>query len=405
MRMKQILISAFVMLMMGITSCTTNLSPEPPENGEISRHFGTRAQEEAREMANRFMSTIFGHTRTGMHPVKDVYFDITRSTRTGQTDTICSVVNYKDNLGFVLMQKDAAGYRLYAISENGNLNLSDTVFNSGLAYYMENLRDYHNFELDSLMHPVEFPVKDLIEPTVTKYGPMLASSVRNWSQNAPYNQYCPKVYVNDNTNNMVSAVTGCTPTAVGMMMTYFKWPATIEGRNLDWNRMLKSSYSSGDYSEIANLVMMLGKPKYLNTEYGPFASSTYHSTIIPTLKEWGYKVGSKKFTSSSPLKYLQSGADSKPVITCGRNANDSSEGHCWILDGSMSITQYGEVEGSSTSTYYHCVWGWGGYGNGYYYIGNTTSKTGFSDNTTDDNVSIGYKFIDLQYLWDYKPNK
>lgn len=406
MKMKHILIYAVVMLMVSMTACTTNLSPEPPESGEISGHSGTRAQEEAIEVADRFMSVVFGNTRSGRHSVKSVHFDVTRSTRDAlaiPTDTLCSIVNYNDDSGFVMMQKDAAGYRLYAISDNGNLNLSDTVFNSGLAHYMRNLRSKHTVEMDKSMHPMVF-LSQLQEPTITKYGPMLAASVRNWSQGSPYNQYCPMVYVSGNSNNMVPAVTGCVPTAVGMMMTYFKWPTTIEGRRIDWNRMLKSSYSSGDYSEVANLVMMLGKPDYLNTAYGPFASSTSQSTIIPTLKKWGFKVGSTKFTSSSPLAYLTSGTNSKPVITCG---NNTSEGHCWILDGHLSITQYGDEGGCSTNTYYHCVWGWGGSGNGYYYIGNSTSKTGISDSgaTFDTKVSIPYQFIDLQYLWDYKPNK
>lgn len=401
-----------VLFLTCMESCMSDYAPEAPDSESPASHASTRARDEAIEAADRYMSEIFGQTRASSRTVKNVSFDVTRSTRGDKVtanDTICSIVNYADDSGFVLMTKDTEGYRLYGIADSGNLNLADTVFNQGLSFYMRNLRDRNLLEMDKSIQP--FVRMDVIEPKVIVHQPMLNQNVSKWDQHYPYNMYCPMVYAGNGSNEMVHGVTGCVPTALGMMMSYFRWPLSIEGRNLDWNLLAQDLYyyngSNFAYTEIASLMYLLGKPAYLNTQYGPDNSYSLISNIIPSLKKWGYRVSSNNFSTSSPISYLGDGANRKPVITYGfyQNSNNDTV-HVWILDGYLSVINYGpEVYESTTDTYYHCVWGWGGSGNGYYYIGKSTSKTGFKDEDRDEYVTVDHSFINLKYLWDYKPNK
>lgn len=401
---------ALLMIMVSMASCTADYSPKYPENGQSERNRYTPAEKEAIETANQCMSSIFGKTRGIDRLIKNVCFDHVLGTRSGMgnpSDTACAVVNYNDDMGFVLLKKDTEGYRMYAIDEEGNLNLDDTVANAGLAYYIRSMKARKPIELDTTLKPC-VPLPD---PVVTVHKPMLSGSVMKWHQKSPYNVYCPMVNAGNGTNNTVHAVAGCAPLALGMMMSYFNWPATIDGRSFDWNLINSSQYdyigAQAQSNEVAYLVKALGCGKYLNTQYGAESSSTVTNAIIPALKKLGYAV-TGGWNTSSPAIYLGDGPSRKPVIVDGRNADNILTGHTWVMDGYMSITQTAiyNPSGNYTDYYYHCVWGDGGAGNGYYFVEKSYIKRqGYSDEDTSKPVSIRNQFINLSYLWDYTPVK
>lgn len=79
----------------------------------------------------------------------------------------------------------------------------------------------------------------------------------------------------------------------------------------------------------------------------------------------------------------------KPLMVRG---DSDTSGHAWIMDGAKYIENPFNVDNTVTKTYYyHCVWGWGGYDNGYFIF---------------ENRAIGDRpmYRDLQYIANLQKN-
>ncbi|MDE7442090.1 MAG: C10 family peptidase [Muribaculaceae bacterium] len=204
--MKKFLFLFFLVIF--LTGCSTEvLLKEQVKNADKS----TKIQpEEAVEKALSYMNQIFPETRgisRSEYVVTPVRRVVTRSPQSGQEypDTLYYVINFGDDNGFALMGADRRLPDLLAISDMDKMDLQDTVFNKGFADFMANL---------SLPYlPVTTGISDLISGIITINKPMLSVSVSKWQQGAPYNAECPLLPEGQ-------AVTGCTPLAIGQIMTF-----------------------------------------------------------------------------------------------------------------------------------------------------------------------------------------
>ena len=194
-----------------------------------------------------------------------------------------------------------------------------------------------------------------------------------WDQGAPYNQLCP-------TSRNMRTLTGCTATALAIIMRYHQWPekgmgtlpayntttngitipALQLGHAYDWGNMpldYGRNYTQDQAQAVATLMRDCGY--LLMSDYGTDATSAYVDKVLLLAEYMGYDKGitceiRDTYSSAEWYEIMQNELDNRrPVLYSG--ANDEG-GHAFVLDG------------YTTDNYYSVNWGWSGYCNGYFLL-------------------------------------
>ena len=317
-------------------------------------------------------------------------------TRSNNDNPDFYLLNYADDGGFALLAADRRkGTSIYAFSDEGNLNLADTVINEGLNEYINTL----SILPPVIQRPDTFP---LITGTLRKLvQPILPEPVRNWDQISlnKYVQYkCGE-----------KTPVGCGALACGMIMSHYQWPdrwpvkgyeTASERYQFDWN--IIRTKRSNDYTY--RLLEILGRPENLNISYNLSGSSTYGSRISPTFVNMGYEAcKSGKYNTHIVLETL---FNNNPIIVTGRGGG---EGHAWAIDG---VCEYKEAYTNPNThqpivnLYYHFVWGnWGG-SNGYYYYDQSNDSFAlnarFSEEGEKENPGLTSIHSGIYIYYDFK---
>lgn len=213
-----------------------------------------------------------------------------------------------------------------------------------------------------------------------------------WTQNAPFNNLCPKY------NGKDRSAVGCVATAMAQVMAYWKYPAALcadipayqtssyslsvskikKGETYDWDNMLDDytgDYTTTQAEAVAKLSYHCGAA--VKMDYGYSSGANVHPSDFVTY--FGYdadlatEIDRNMFTLDEWTalidRELQAG---RPVLYGGSSSNG---GHQFVCDGS---------DGKGL---YHINWGWGGYQNGYFDITILNPKKGGTGSGT---ASDGY---------------
>lgn len=326
--------------------------------------------------------------------VKSVDVLTNKQTRsTNDVDTAVYLVNYNDG-GFAMLGADDRLPSLFAISEEGSLQWSDFEENEGLALYMDYMThaiaEASKYDTTEEVECVEAYASET-EPEYPylyeKCSPLLGKYVRLWSQQDPYNSYCP--YITNAQGKEERSLVGCVMIACGMYLSYYQYPFSIVSDNLgtvtlSWRKMLQD----GGNDNLYKLLATLGESNFLKANPKIGSTSASQDSIPKTLKKLNYSLNSeytrfKQFNQNSVLsllgityKYVGSlgyftPQPGGPVVITGWsdiNGNSSNRaGHCWIIDGYVKNKM--RVDNGLVGDYetlLHCVWGWSGSCNGYY---------------------------------------
>ncbi len=195
-----------------------------------------------------------------------------------------------------------------------------------------------------------------------------------WKQREPFNNDCP-VY------NGKRTLTGCTSTAIGIIMYYHKWPdagvgttpyytteknkINVGGRNLeapyDWGNMLpkytSNSYTDAQAKAVSRLLADIGAALQANYGTESTGAVTAGEKICSYFKyDYGItRIARKDYFEEQYDNILKSEIDNnRPVLYSGTNAKEG--GHAFVLDGYDNTGKF------------HINWGWGGSSNGYFAI-------------------------------------
>ena len=197
-----------------------------------------------------------------------------------------------------------------------------------------------------------------------------------WDQGAPYNQLCP-LY------RTAQTYTGCTATALAIIMRYHQWPErgvgtlpayvtttnhlTIPAQKLghayDWDNMpldYGRSYTQAQAQAVATLMRDCGY--MLESDYGTDdngGTGAYVDAVLRVAEYMDYDksircVMRDSYSSSEWYELMQDELDSsRPILYTG---SSEEAGHAFVLDG------------YTTNNYYSVNWGWSGYYNGYFLL-------------------------------------
>lgn len=211
-------------------------------------------------------------------------------------------------------------------------------------------------------------------------SPMLTTT---WNQSPYYNKFCPS-----------NCVTGCVATATAQMMKYWNHPAQGTGAHsyvdgshgtlsadfanttYQWSLMpnaLTGSTGTNRVNAVATLMFHIGVA--VEMSYGSSSSATTGSYGSPTsvcaenaLKTYfGYSRAMRHVIRAAMDDSLwcalidEELAAARPILYSGR---DVDGGHAFVLDG------------CDNAGHYHFNWGWGGYCDGYYIMGQLNPSPG-----------------------------
>lgn len=186
----------------------------------------------------------------------------------------------------------------------------------------------------------------------------------NWGQRDPYNRYC---FRRNLVGKKKQALTGCTTTAMSMIVTCNEFPQTLEinGEILDWKGMKTSDWvqdlSDKGQNDVARLmgsiynsVSKIARPEY--TLITP-------EQIKKRMREFGYDYVKKHSASSLNSSMVKRTSDmlakGKPVFISAIPAN-LTRAHSWVIDGAMYSSK------NKYNYLLHCNFGWSGTSNGYF---------------------------------------
>ena len=277
--------------------------------------------------------------------------------------------------GFVIVAGDDSVEPIIGYStENGLLNTGSAPNFDSWMQMWEKIIDSNRKHQTKASSKVAQAWMDVTAPAKTTEDPSnLLIETALWDQGSPYNLLCPK-------DDGGTCVTGCTATALAIIMRHHKWPDAgvgtlpgyktgsitipdIElGQKYDWDNMLMEYDGTANYTQkmaVATLMYHVGvmiQSSYTSSGTGSHSIyiaanvsnyMKYEQTRIYTYRDFYSKEGwmeqiKKSIQNNCPIHYSGWAAD--------------NSGHAFVLDG------YDEQDKV------HINFGWGGANNGYFVI-------------------------------------
>lgn len=333
---------------------------------------GNVTEDQARQIAVSFWQSA-PVTRGGIPSLQMVFHSEDLVTRSSVQSPAYYVFDNTGGPGFVIVAGDDVAMPVLGYSFEHEFSKDNLPAN--LKAWLEYMRDEVNKARRSGAKAESAVTRAWSQVEVGT--PVVELETAKWNQMEPYNLLCPIV-------GGESTYTGCTATAVAIVMRYHQWPekgvGTLPGYKIsrgevlpelplghtyDWKNM-PLEYPYLGYSQVeANAVAVLMRDCgwMIFSDYGPIGSvgTMASSYDIPSgLKTYmGYdkkaRIISRNGYSTFEWNALMKGEldNSRPIIYAGFSVRS---GHAFVLDG------------YTDQDYYRVNWGWGGYCDGYFLL-------------------------------------
>lgn len=341
--------------------------------------------------------------------VSGIDYITTYSTRSTDIDTLIYIVNFADNNGFAVLSAVDKDDPVYAVSDKGNY-ISGGDNPEGVEFYMQNAKALIGFERDTTNKiitpgdPSHLQYVELIKDTLN-YVKVKPRVQVHWGQEGIYAKYCEHYAYSYN-----HGATGCVPTAIGMVMSYFKYPWAIkidfdenvpeENLRLDWYEMIKHTYTQSNcdgqslgFCQASNIAH--DQMAKLLRQLGHLGNATYNIVYDNKINNYVAITGMdpnkaayifQKYNYLFNGYYAYSEGDTNELsddcILFMAAYSNNSLAHCFIVDGCQNLTvkttekYYDTVtepwtllntrESTVTNNFMHINWGGDGYDDGYY---------------------------------------
>ena len=315
------------------------------------------SQDQAKQIAEDFLRQSRSRAAVSLRMVYDGESSASRSS--GQAPALYVFDNEGRN-GFVVVSGDDAAYPILGYSYDGDFPEGQLPENfESWLQEMEKQVNYLRAQgaptmVGSRAEDVGSVVKQL--------------NTAKWSQDAPYNKLTPTV-------GGKKSPTGCTATALAIVMRHLEWPKTrtVEipsyknktdqttiasrpaGATYNWDNMLleykQGAYTDSQSDEVADF--MADVAFMLESDFGSEATGASAADVpIAVVKYMDYDKSCRflqrhQYSATDWYKLVKDELDAnRPVFYTGFN---DKAGHAFVLDG------------YTTNDYFSVNWGWGGY--------------------------------------------
>lgn len=304
------------------------------------------------------------------------------------------VFNIGENDGYAIMSSDNRSAPILVMTDNGSLSEKTTIENDVVIGNMADAQEVYYDEMRNLKS-----INSVDEcGIIIEYSPWQTDFYNNeggmcvvhWGQGYPYNLLCPNI-------DGEICLTGCVSTAVAQLMSVYSYPYAHDGYSFNWDDMISSSYDEG----IPMLMKLLGEKESLDISYGLNASSGKLNKVPYAIKHFSYSSGGEvtDFSANNLINELICGY---PVLVSGYSEiihhttkvlgikvdswNEYRGGHLWLAHGIMRMYRTkkiidvvnNRVLRTESDNYYYIMYnfGWSGYADGYYLLGNFDTNKG-----------------------------
>ena len=338
----------------------------------------TVSQQKAEQLAARFLQSA--KTRGGAVSLAMVYDGMNNaqsdlSSRAAESSPYF-VFNNTSGRGFVIVAGEDAAMPVLAYSTEHNFVAEGMPGN--LQNWLDDVKSQIRYLREHHMKASP-AVRRAWSRASSRTGELVGDVVVDlktalWDQSAPYNEQTPMM-------NGKHCVTGCTNTALSIVMRYHRWPEkgkgtipsyTIKhgdvvklvvpervlGQTYDWDKMplvYALTATSEEKEQVARLMADVGTMN--QTDYdinGSGASFGETLNWLPVYMDYDKSLwlgNRESYSTQEWHRVLQGELDAKrPVLYAG--SNGITGGHAFVLHG------------YTTENYYLTNWGWGGYNNG-----------------------------------------
>lgn len=248
------------------------------------------------------------------------------SSVTAQKQEGVYIINFDNNCGYAVVSADTRdSVSIYLASTEGFFDEND----NDNQFLLSVINSYQNQTIESQSFN---PDKGDYEQTITnvveaEYGPLLNTK---WHQGYPFNTKLVEEYP----NYRDSLYIGCVPVAIGQIINYYQYPASVNGENIDWDLISynwgNNSYQTWATNEISKLLYLIGTD--MNINY-PFSYGTNFLGAVSEFNRLGYSYRTRNGYDKNIIQAQI--ALGNPVYMRGDNSINA--GHAWVADGYMKV--------------------------------------------------------------------
>lgn len=404
----------FIFFLIGLLVSCASDDPVTVNPDEGTTNNSTRITlDEAIKNAEDFFSLNESCTRNSPRRISSVQIISSEKFRSEENcDTLLYFVNFADNRGYALLGSDKRMYDIYAISSDGNVNLSEIKNLPGLKSFFKNAISHAHSSIsdDSKTRGFGWTAGNgtTIE-TIHEVKPLIHPNSAKWGQLYPFNKYC---YTSDG----LKSYPGCLPVAVAIYLSYFQWPTNYAGEAIDWDYMVNQNKRDA----VAKFLKLLGISALLDCEYtAEYGALSKNERINITFNELGYKLDHSLYMKSVKsdfdkfMNVLRFGNESypfpSPVLVTASNSLPNKSGHAFIVDGEISrryniMQNWKIIQSCDLAPLLHIVWGWEGRYNGYFVynaaLGLVNDEVLIGDDENDDGKKLpeGHTYQDYVFF-------
>jgi len=370
---------------------------------------------------NFLQETNLTATRTGFTAIKSIEkFRKETLTRVSLENNgyDAYLINFVDNGGFAVLGANSNIPRIVAVMEDAQINsdLSVTLsqFESSMQSeadeddeedivdiprWCEEDNDFYSAKL-VIGNETELLISNLIRDGVSTDKEYVLSDnesqncyvtktpmlVTNWGQSYMYNNYCKR-----GISKQKSAYTGCSNTAIAMIMTHNEYPElTINSTKLDWKKMkADTTIYRLDSNSQDQVALLLG---YIFNNVTKITSKSFTlitpAQIAKLMRRLGYTNVDRMCGHNLSSNMIESISnmlkENKPVFISAL-PKKLAYAHSWVIDGAKY---------SGSDYLLHFNFGWQGSNNGYFSTECLNPAKGEYDEigfTPDDDDDYEYK--------------
>lgn len=293
------------------------------------------------------------------------------------------IFNANDDKGFIIISGDDRAKKILGYSDKGNIDVAN------MPPQLDAMLSQYAKQITSLAGSVaDISWSESVD--VSNHTHKLLNTAL-WSQDYPYNCKCPI------TSGNKLCLTGCTATAMAIVMKYHNWPETgyrshsyatnnpelpdilscdFSKTTFQWDKMgneLTCDSPEDECVAVGNL--MFSAAVSINTGFGDEGSFGDVHDIVGALRDYfNYDqscqiIGRFNFSDSEYLDIIKAEIDALRPVIMGGHTVDKYYGHIWVVDGY-----------DSDNDFLHFNWGWGGYSNGFFSLNATDDSNQFPTN-------------------------
>jgi hypothetical protein len=331
--------------------------------------------------------------------------DIIAVTESGHIDPVNLQVNGSSNILETDIFNDMDESEIIEFNENVTITDESLLYSQEDEDYYVGYADADKLSSELIRQGIESSYRqyEMADPweggasgaTSLKYStrsPLLSYS---WNQNSPYNSYCKR-----GGKKQKGALTGCSTTAMAMIVAYNEFPQTliIDDTQINYSGIKSGNSIASVTSTYKNQIALLmgGIFKDVKKITGGGFTLITPKQIEKCMESFKYsnvkRISASSLTPSMIDKISTMLKDSKPVFISAipKEVNGYLSGHSWVIDGAKY---------SSKNTYLlHMNLGWSFSSNGYY---STDCLNPADAEEYDDPDNVNFE-ADYHYGWHFR---